>query len=44
MDHSRTLFIHVPPPNEQFTIENISDGILSVINQCMKQLDSNQIS
>lgn len=38
-DQTRSLFIHVPPPRDDLSVAKISDVILSVIKQCVKQLD-----
>jgi len=38
VDNERCLFIHVPRFSERFTSQTISDGILFVIEKCLKQL------
>lgn len=42
MDRTKSLFIHVPAPREDLTIEHTSKVILSVIKHCVKQLDESK--
>lgn len=41
VDRKRSLFIHVPPPNDNINIAKMSQVISSVIEHCVKQLDEN---
>lgn len=41
VDKKRSLFIHVPPPNDKIDIAKMSQVISGVINHCVKQLDEN---
>lgn len=39
-DPSRVVFIHVPPIDEKFSVEETSTGVLKIIEQCLLQLMS----
>lgn len=39
VDPQRSLFIHVPPINKPYTIREMADAILKVVEHCVKDLD-----
>lgn len=40
LDSSRCLFIHVPPIDDEHTVDDIRDGVLTVIEECIYQLQT----
>lgn len=40
LDSSRCLFIHVPPIDEEHTVDATREGVLTVIKECIDQLQA----
>lgn len=40
MDRTRSLFVHVPAPRENLDVPQMSQAILTIIQNCVKQLDA----
>lgn len=40
IDSRRTLFVHVPRINQPYTTRETTDGIIKIIEQCVKDLNA----
>ncbi|KAJ8929494.1 hypothetical protein NQ314_017826 [Rhamnusium bicolor] len=39
IDKNKTLFVHVPPLDEPYTKEELSEGLLEIINCTLQQIN-----